>query len=73
MHFKCNMCPHEFCSGCYNPYKRGEVCSNSVVVAVIVLTYHSFISGVPEPAIYSRLPILPCDMHDSIFNHMASS
>ena len=20
MHFKCAMCPHEFCSGCYNPF-----------------------------------------------------
>ncbi|XP_028391696.1 LOW QUALITY PROTEIN: uncharacterized protein LOC114516423 [Dendronephthya gigantea] len=22
MHFKCNQCGHEFCSGCYNPFKR---------------------------------------------------
>jgi hypothetical protein len=25
MHFKCGQCGHEFCSGCYNPFKHGEV------------------------------------------------
>ena len=27
MHFKCAMCPHEFCSGCYKPFinNRNEV------------------------------------------------
>ena len=25
MHFKCSQCRHEFCSGCYKPFKRGEV------------------------------------------------
>lgn len=24
MHFKCAMCPHEFCSGCYNPFVNTE-------------------------------------------------
>lgn len=24
MHFKCAMCPHEFCSGCYNPFIKTD-------------------------------------------------
>ena len=29
MHFKCAMCEHEFCSGCYNPFlnNHGQVLS----------------------------------------------
>ena len=29
MHFKCSMCEHEFCSGCYNPFlnNHGQVLS----------------------------------------------
>ena len=27
MHFKCLMCSYQFCSGCKNPFKQGQVCS----------------------------------------------
>ncbi|XP_031570397.1 E3 ubiquitin-protein ligase RNF31-like [Actinia tenebrosa] len=26
MHFKCNQCSHEFCSGCYQPFRQGNHC-----------------------------------------------
>ncbi len=60
MHFKCIKCPNEFCSGCGQSIKRGQVSLNLVCVCVSLINYASLL-GVWQAGVLQdkRSPLPP--------------